>query len=119
MRFRCKVRLAFCCLLLAHFGPLVVTQASDLQREGNLSLRFGQEPPVYGYTLVEAFSGLSFENPIGLASAPGETNRLFVLEQVGLVYVITNLSSPTRTLFLDVRPIFNGCEGGLLGLAFH
>ena len=74
---------------------------------------------MYGYTLVEAFSGLSFENPIGLASAPGETNRLFVLEQGGLVYVITNLASPTRTLFLDVRPIFNGCEGGLLGLAFH
>jgi len=121
MKCRCNVgwSVAFCCLFLAFLPLITRVQATGLQRISNGTLGLPGELPVYGYTLVDAYAGLSFVDPVGLASAPGETNRLFVLEQGGLVYVITNLASPNKTLFLDVRPVFNGCEGGLLGLAFH
>ena len=48
------------------------------------------------------------------------TNRLCVVEKAGRIQVITNLSQPTKTLFLDISSRVNaGDEGGLLGLAFH
>src|SRR5436309_6336658 len=37
-----------------------------------------------------------------LFRSPGETNRLFVVEKHGRIVVITNLTSPTRTLFMDL-----------------
>src|SRR5262249_40631018 len=50
----------------------------------------------------------------------GETNRLFVIEKPGRIAVITNLTEPTRTVFLDItNRVFFEQESGLLGLAFH
>src|SRR4030095_16097780 len=55
-----------------------------------------------------------------IVAPPGETNRMFIVEQIGRVVVITNLANPTRTVFMDIsgRVTFSG-EQGLLGLAFH
>ncbi|MBI3851379.1 MAG: PQQ-dependent sugar dehydrogenase [Verrucomicrobia bacterium] len=82
-----------------------------------------QTPPVYGYQATNAFGNLTFSNPVAILSPPGETNRLFVVEQAGRVAVITNLANPYRTVFLDIsssivfrRPTE---EPGLLGMAFH
>jgi len=54
-------------------------------------------------------------------SPPGDSNRLFIVEQIGRIQVITNLNSPNTTLFLDIsdRVASPWGEGGLLGLAFH
>ena len=42
------------------------------------------------------------------------------MEQSGKIQVITNLNSPSTTLFLDISGrIAPAGEGGLLGLAFH
>ena len=82
-----------------------------------------------GYVWSNAFPGLVFSNPVCLTTPPGETNRLFVVEKHGRIVVITNLASPTRTLFMDISARVtvgnvsesadvNG-EQGLLGLAFH
>ena len=50
----------------------------------------------------------------------GDTNRLFVLHKPGVIYVITNLSAPTLTTFLDLTGVVDDdSERGLLGLAFH
>src|SRR5262245_37280407 len=71
---------------------------------------------------TNAFPTLSFANPVCIASAPGETNRLFVCEQGGVIVAITNLTNPTRTVFLDISGLItigSAGEGGLLGLAFH
>jgi len=77
-------------------------------------------PPTYGYTTVNAFPGLNFGQPVCIASPPGETNRLFVLNKTGQMYVITNLASPNITPFMTVQgQLFTGSESGLLGLAFH
>jgi glucose/arabinose dehydrogenase len=72
------------------------------------------------YKTVDAFPAVALTNPIALATAPGETNRLYVVERAGYIVVITNLLSPTRKLFLNVANRINAAsEGGLLGLAFH
>src|SRR5262245_43937476 len=61
-----------------------------------------------------------FSAPVFVTSPPGDTRRLFVVEQVGLIKII-NLPSRTvnATPFLDLtnKVSFNG-EEGLLGLAF-
>ena len=85
-----------------------------------LPLRLPITPPVLGYTTVNAFTGLSFGEAVCLATPPGETNRLFVLNKAGQIYVITNLASPTRTTFMDISAqVVNNGESGLIGLAFH
>lgn len=70
------------------------------------------------YSLTNAFPGMSFSQPLGIASPPGETNRLFILEKGGSIVVITNLAAPNRTVFMRLTVAAEG-ECGLLGLAFH
>ena len=61
-------------------------------------------------------SGL--ENPVFLTVAPGDSTRLFVLEQEGRIRVIRN-DSLLPTPFLDIEDsVSHGNEQGLLGLAF-
>ena len=84
------------------------------------TLQMPANPPVLGYALSNAFSGLTFSAPICMAAPPGETNRLFILERSGRVTVITNLAAPTRTVFMDISSrVTTGGEEGLLGIAFH
>jgi glucose/arabinose dehydrogenase len=99
--------------------------AGPLTRVPNTSLSgVPATPPVFGYTYTNAFPGLVFTNPVCLATPPGETNRLFVLEKSGRIIVITNLAAPTRTVFLDMTSRVTTTTGvsderGLLGLTFH
>ena len=78
-------------------------------------------PPSSGYTITNAFGSLNFLDPVCLASPPGETNRLFVVERGGTIAVITNLAAPTRTVFLDIssKVTANLEECGLLSMVFH
>src|SRR5258706_15888797 len=56
----------------------------------------------WGYVPTNAFTSLIFSNPTCITSPPGETNRLFIVEKHGRIVVITNLASPTRTIFMDL-----------------
>ena len=70
---------------------------------------------------VRAFPNLQFDQPIDLQSPNDNSNRIFILEQEGEVFVFQNLDSISdATQFLDLRDKveFQG-EMGLLGLAFH
>ena len=79
------------------------------------------QTPMEGYSLTNAFGNLIFDDPVSVASPPGETNRLFVVERTGQIIVLTNLSDPTRTVFLNLKTnvYADYIEAGLLGLAFH
>jgi len=72
--------------------------------------------------LIEAFPGLSFAQPVEF-SAPGDnSNRIFVVEKAGRIYVIeNNPPAGAARLFLDIRDRVDSSasEKGLLGLAFH
>ena len=77
-------------------------------------------PPAYKTTV--AFPGLSFTRPVDLQYPPDNTNRIFVVEQAGVISVFPNdKSASTRNTFLDIREKVDdqGNEEGLLGLAFH
>ena len=78
------------------------------------------EFPVVGYGLTNAFGDLTFNDPVVIASAPGETNRIFIADRSGIIWVIPDLRIPAKSQFLDARDeLVAGGEEGLLGLAFH
>lgn len=61
-------------------------------------------------------TGLDF--PLYLTTAPGNDNRLFIVEKGGLIRIIKN-GTLLETPFLDIhRLVSTGGEQGLLGLAF-
>lgn len=74
------------------------------------------------YKPVEAFPKLSFTRPVDLQHPPDNSNRIFVVEQAGIIYGFPNSreASEKKTL-LDIREKVDdqGNEEGLLGLAFH
>jgi glucose/arabinose dehydrogenase len=75
-----------------------------------------------GVTLVKAFPNLSFTQPILLTHAGDGTNRIFVVQQTGQIYVFPNDSAvASANLFLDIQSKLSalGAEEGLVGLAFH
>ncbi len=88
--------------------------------EGVFSVK-GQGFESYTWTNIPAFPNLpAIQNPVALAVPPGETNRLFVVSQMGKITVITNLTNPSTTTFLDLSGrVYMSGEAGLLGLAFH
>ncbi|WP_020533821.1 PQQ-dependent sugar dehydrogenase [Flexithrix dorotheae] len=72
--------------------------------------------------LEEAFPNLKFNRPVDLQDPRDGTNRLFIVEQQGIIYVIENeQNTEEKKVFLDLRDLVNdrGNEEGLLGLAFH
>jgi glucose/arabinose dehydrogenase len=80
------------------------------------------EPAEFPYTAAPAFPALTFAQPLGALTPPGETNRLFVIEKAGRISVVSDLANPTREVFLDITDRMGtntGGELGLLALAFH
>ncbi len=92
-----------------------------LQRASNTAFHMPLEPRFPGYSLENAFGDLKFNHPVTIASPPGETNRLFIVERPGRIIVITNLTAPTKSVFLDLtdQTASPYIETGMFGLAFH
>jgi glucose/arabinose dehydrogenase len=89
-------------------GPAVPAQAQQ------------QEGPAVGLRLVA--DGLT--SPVALVEPPDESGRRFIVDQVGVIRVLTASGAVLSEPFLDLRgrivplmPEFD--ERGLLGLAFH
>ncbi|MFH5832621.1 PQQ-dependent sugar dehydrogenase [Halalkalibaculum sp. DA384] len=82
----------------------------------------GTMDPNSSYELTEAFPHLSFTRPVDLQYPPDGSNRLFVVEQRGVITFFENTAETAeKTPFLDIeeRVDDRGNEEGLLGLAFH
>ena len=83
-------------------------------------IRYSNSQP---FQLVNAFSNVTFSNPVFVTHANDATNRVFVIERLGKIKVMPNDSNTTNVkVFLDVTNLNNGStyqERGLLGLAFH
>jgi glucose/arabinose dehydrogenase len=78
------------------------------------------QPPT-PFITQPALGGLRFEKPLAIASAPGDANRLFILEQDGKIFVIPDLAKPEKMLFLDLTAAVGkpDVSKGLMMLAFH
>ena len=69
-----------------------------------------------------AFENLTFDRPVDLQEPDDGSDRLFVLEQAGIIRVFEKRADVGNApVFLDIRDRVNdsGNEEGLLGLAFH
>lgn len=107
-----------------HFNPifllfLTFAFCSDSPRKDD-NTQAAQD--AMAYKAVVAFPQLSFTRPVDLQHAPDNSNRIFVVEQAGVISVFPNSeSSSSKTTFLDIREKVDdqGNEEGLLGLAFH
>lgn len=73
------------------------------------------------YSMTDAFPNLTFDQPVDLRNAGDGSDRLFVVEQAGIIRVFDNdASANTLTTFLDITALVSCChELGLLGLVFH
>ncbi len=73
------------------------------------------------FSLQQAYPSLTFSSPVDLQYAPDGTDRVFVVEQSGVIRVFENNKNTTTTkVFLDITDrVTSGGETGLLGLAFH
>jgi len=74
------------------------------------------------YQLEDAFPNLpNFASPVDLQHAGDNTNRIFVVEQVGRIRVFNNSNdiSSVKTFLTITDRVTSGGETGLLGLAFH
>ncbi|PSL06531.1 PQQ-dependent sugar dehydrogenase [Cecembia rubra] len=72
--------------------------------------------------VIDAFPNLSFNRPLDFQHAGDGSNRVFVVEQGGVISVFPNdKKAETKNVFLDIRSKVSnqGNEEGLLGLAFH
>jgi uncharacterized repeat protein (TIGR03806 family) len=110
--------------------PATVTVSISSQlRLPSPTLNVPGSPPATAIQVVNALPGLSFSQPLALASPPGDTKRLFVCEKTGIVKVVPDvtLGAPTQASFLDLPALLSSrgetlstdSEQGLLGLAFH
>jgi|MDTC01.2.fsa_nt_gb hypothetical protein len=95
-------------------------RAAPLTRLANKTLRIPATLPKGSFAREELLPRCRFSQPVGIAVPPGENERLFVLEQCGIISVVPDLNDPYKEIFLDLRDVtqFQG-ESGLLGLAFH
>ncbi len=99
----------------AHFALLICLLAGTLTACGTgTSL-----PSTLGARLIAS----GFTSPVELLSSPDHSGRLFVVDQLGLIWIISG-GKRLDTPFLDIRdrivqlmPFYD--ERGLLGLAFH
>src|SRR3954470_688775 len=101
---------------------------AQLTRVPNTTLHFPSDPPVAStnFVLNELFPGLQFNKPVAVVAPPGETNRLFIVERVGRILLIGDLSNPNPKLFLDITSRVTASDWindrrteGLSSLAFH
>jgi len=74
------------------------------------------------FKIINAFPGISFTRPVDFQFAADGSNRIYIVEQQGVIYSFENSRSvKEKSLFLDIRDRVDdsGNEEGLLGLAFH
>jgi glucose/arabinose dehydrogenase/mono/diheme cytochrome c family protein len=109
-----------------HATGTVTVAISSALRLAAPTLRMPDAPPATSYQVVNAFPGLFFEDALAIATPPGRTNQIFVVERRGIVSYVPdiNATNPTRQVFLNItnQVSFDDTtqgERGLLGLAFH
>jgi glucose/arabinose dehydrogenase len=105
-----KIFIVLACILF-----LVRNDLQTGSRQMESTVQYGS------YSLTEAFPHLTFDLPLELTSPDDNTDRIFVVEQKGVIRVFENSASKqTSAVFLDIEnQVSDGGEMGLLGLAFH
>jgi glucose/arabinose dehydrogenase len=80
-------------------------------------------PPPAALSLKLESVGSTFSSPVFMTAVPGDTTRLFVVEQGGRIQIFDLTTKSVRATFLDISSsgsnlISSGGERGLLGMSF-
>jgi len=101
--------------------PAVVAGLDE--RPSNTTCLAGSRPQASGasYELRQVFPNLTFNFPIALLQAPGDSGKWYVVERNGVVRVFDNIDSvASSSIFIDISSqVDTTFEGGLLAMAFH
>src|SRR5687768_3810057 len=118
------VRLA----IVLFLGVLAVRPQTGLERATPQGVKMPLVPGVATEYVVQydAFPGLEFEDPVAIVTAPGEPNRLYIVERKGRIILVRDLNNPQKEVFMDISARVNsnytetetGAEG-LNSVAFH
>lgn len=112
-------------LVFAAAGAL--TAHAQLTRVPNTTINLPAAlPSASTFTSENALGTLTFNTPIDIASMPGVTNRLFVLERGGTIQLV-NMDTMAKSPFMNLstfltaqtRPLTTSSECGLLSMAVH
>ena len=106
-------------ILLGTLGCLSQTRCGDTDSEAPVTDSTGR---AVTYRVVNAYPDLSFTRPVDYQHAADNSNRVFVVEQRGVISVFADDPAVSeKQTFLDISNKVNdrGNEMGLLGLAFH
>ena len=106
----------FCLALICAICPALF-YASASQKQSRAVAPGEVTPNIVPIQLAPVLTGLS--SPVYVTNARDGSNRLFVVEQGGIIKVLQP-SATTPTNFLNITSrVLSGGERGLLGLAFH
>jgi glucose/arabinose dehydrogenase/regulation of enolase protein 1 (concanavalin A-like superfamily) len=105
-------------------APATVTvNFTSAPRFNSAFVSLPSEAPATMWQFVEAFPGLTFNVPDNLSAAAGISNAIFVIENAGRVWTVTNIASgsPSKVLYLDIadRVFSDSGERGATGVAYH
>jgi glucose/arabinose dehydrogenase len=119
-------RAMICLGLMGVLATATCDDDSDDDKRSGQGEGPGQQPPqsggATGIGLTLIAEGLT--SPVTLTVAPDNSGRLFIVDQIGVVRVVTSDGTLQEEPFLDVRDLIVPLmpeydERGLLGLAFH
>ena len=105
--------------MLGMIGGLTQVRCSEADNSGPVTDSVAREG---SYRLVDAYPTLKFTRPLDYLHADDSTNRVFVVEQRGVISVFDDDPKVSEAqVFLDISgPVDDRSnEEGLLGLAFH
>src|SRR5277367_2976646 len=116
-------KFAFACAALI-FGVLPAAAQTVPKERGEVASSGGQIQGATKVSLVKVADG--FNDPVGVASAFDGTGRLFVVERVGKVKIVTKDGKVLDPPFIDlttINPLGNDVQTGFveqgLSSAFH
>ncbi|WP_194777540.1 PQQ-dependent sugar dehydrogenase [Pararhodonellum marinum] len=122
MKFSKHLILSFLILIFAFVACLDDPDVEEVVEEDEEEEQV-EEPPREGpIGLEDAFSQLTFTRPVDLQHAGDGSDRIFVVEQSGVISVFPNdpeVGEKKVFLNLESKVRDQGNEEGLLGLAFH
>ncbi len=106
-----------CCLSLLLVTALAITRAGASRNPATVAT--AQDAPEGGITIQLQPVVSSLSSPVFVTNAHDGSNRLFIVEQGGIIKVLQpGATVPTEFLNITTR-VLSGGERGLLGLAFH
>lgn len=106
-------------LPLQHCTKLPTEENPQSQQENSAALRGGNNNEVDIELVAD-----NLTSPLGVVTANDESKRLFIIDQIGKIWIIDKHGNRLPNPFLDITakviPLNpNGDERGMLGVAFH